>query len=176
LRVYSIEAWAKYTPAADYDQPHHRDYLNHTVLVPAADQPLRQVEMFGYLFDVPAELGPPSYVPLRYTEHIPALPNWYPPRDGSTDPDHPGWISTAGRPDLYEAEVSAAGPVGTVVAYRIETLSQGHRPQPDQGCAVHPACQLPYLRRRLDRAPSLAGSGNRTLLARLRPPSLLPAT
>ena len=31
LRVTSAEAWAKYTGAADYDQPLHRDYLNHTL-------------------------------------------------------------------------------------------------------------------------------------------------
>jgi hypothetical protein len=27
-RISSAEAWAKYTGAADYDQPLHRDYLN----------------------------------------------------------------------------------------------------------------------------------------------------
>ena len=46
LRSYSIEAWAKYTGAADYEQPFHRDYLNHTLLVPSADAPPTQVEMF----------------------------------------------------------------------------------------------------------------------------------
>ena len=75
LRVYSIEAWAKYTGAADYDQAHHRDYLNHSLLVPAPGQAATQVEMFLYLSDVPVELGPPSYVPLRLTEALPALPN-----------------------------------------------------------------------------------------------------
>jgi hypothetical protein len=36
LRLYSAEAWAKYTGAADYDQHLHRDYLNHTPLVPSS--------------------------------------------------------------------------------------------------------------------------------------------
>ena len=125
LRVYSIEGWAKYTGAADYDQPHHRDYLNHSLLVPAPGQPPSQVEMFVYLSDVPADLGPPSYVPMRATVGLPALPNWYPRGDGVEDPDHPSWVSTRGRPQLYEAEVSAAGPAGTVVAYRIETFHRG---------------------------------------------------
>lgn len=35
LRIYSAEAWAKYTGAADYDQNPHRDYFNHTVVVPS---------------------------------------------------------------------------------------------------------------------------------------------
>src|SRR5918993_243962 len=36
IRLYSAEAWAKYAGAADYDQDLHRDYLNHTILVPSA--------------------------------------------------------------------------------------------------------------------------------------------
>jgi hypothetical protein len=125
LRVYSIEAWAKYTGAADYDQAHHRDYLNHSLLVPAPGQAPTQIEVFLYLSDVPTELGPPSYVPLRVTGGLPALPNWCPPGDGAEDPDHPTWVSRRGRPELYEAEVSAAGQAGTVVAYRIETFHRG---------------------------------------------------
>jgi len=90
--VYSIEAWAKYTGAADYDQSLHRDYLNHSLLVPAPDQAPAQVEMFVYLGDVPADLGPPSYVPVRHTRGLPALPNWYPIGPGVTDVGrHPYW-------------------------------------------------------------------------------------
>jgi hypothetical protein len=37
IRVYASELWAKYTGAASYEQEHHRDYLNHTPLVPSAD-------------------------------------------------------------------------------------------------------------------------------------------
>ncbi|MGH9919262.1 MAG: hypothetical protein ACRD6W_10420, partial [Nitrososphaerales archaeon] len=37
LRVYSIEAWAKYTGAANYDQHLHRDYLGASLLVPSSD-------------------------------------------------------------------------------------------------------------------------------------------
>ncbi len=39
LRIYSIEAWAKYTGAADYDQELHRDYLGASLLVPSATDP-----------------------------------------------------------------------------------------------------------------------------------------
>jgi len=125
LRVYSIEAWAKYTGAATYDQSHHRDYLNHSLVVPAPGQPPVQVEMFLYLSDVPAALGPPSYVALRHTRDLPALPNWYPRVAGVSDPAHPGWVAEAASPQLYDVEVSAAGDVGTVVAYRIETFHRG---------------------------------------------------
>ena len=125
LRTTSIEAWAKYTGAADYIQPHHRDYLSHTLLVPAPEQPAGQVEMFVYLCDVPVELGATAYVPIGKTAGMPALPNWYPRTDGGHDTEHPSWVSTTGRPDLYDHEVRADGPAGTVVAYRIETFHRG---------------------------------------------------
>jgi hypothetical protein len=126
LRAYSIEAWAKYTGAADYAQALHRDHLNHSLLVPADDQPASQVEMFVYLGDVPPELGPPSYVPREHTPAMPALPNFYPSADGAPDDRDPRWVSEVGRPDLYELEVAAPGPAGTVVVYRLETFHRGN--------------------------------------------------
>ena len=42
VRLYSAEAWAKYEGAADYDQDLHRDYLNHTVLVPSSAPEFRR--------------------------------------------------------------------------------------------------------------------------------------
>ncbi len=123
LRISSAEAWAKYTGAADYDQPLHRDYLNHTLMVPADDPRFRQLEMFVYLVDVPVELGPPGMVSRTRTTGLPAKPNWYPREDGA-DPEL-GWVSATGRPDLYEAEVRAAGPAGTVVAWETGTFHRG---------------------------------------------------
>ena len=125
LRVYSIEAWAKYTGAADYEQHLHRDYLGATLLVPSADLRFGQVEMFLYLTDVPEELGPPAFVPLRYTDDLPMIPNWFPRGDGGRDPDQPTWISPFGRPDLYEHEIRAFGPAGTVAAYTNRTFHRG---------------------------------------------------
>jgi hypothetical protein len=125
LRVYSIEAWAKYTGAAHYDQHLHRDYLGASLLVPSSDLRFGQVEMFLYLVDVPVELGPPSFVALGHTVDLPMVPNWFPSEDGGGDPDQPTWISPLGRPDLYEHEVRGAGPAGTVAAYTNRTLHRG---------------------------------------------------
>jgi hypothetical protein len=126
LRVYSIEAWAKYTGAADFDQYHHRDYLSQTMVVPSHDSRFQQVEMFLYLSDVPVDLGPPSFVARRYTQDLPAIPNWLPrDDDAGLDEEHPEWISQQGRPGIYEHEVSAAGPLGTVVAYANDTFHRG---------------------------------------------------
>jgi hypothetical protein len=118
LRLYGAEAWAKYTGATSYDQDLHRDYLNHTVLVPSTEFP--QVEMFVYLVDVPEELGPPHLVPRRLTTDLPAVPNWF-PRSG---PGHGDFVA-AGAPALYEHEISAAGPAGTVIAFEAGTFHRG---------------------------------------------------
>lgn len=123
IRIYSAEAWAKYTGAADYDQALHRDYLNHTTLVPAAGPGYQQLEMFLYLVDVPEGLGPPHFVSRTRTAEFPIRPNWY-PRAGGADSEG-GFVSSTGSPGLYAAEVSAAGPAGTVVAFQPGTLHRG---------------------------------------------------
>ncbi len=113
------DAKQAYTGAADYDQRLHRDFLNHTLLVPTE---LQQVELFVYLVDVPDDLGPPHLVPRVHAADLPFLPNWHPRADSDSDDR---FVATAGRPDLYAAEVSAAGPAGTVVAFTPDTLHRG---------------------------------------------------
>ena len=121
VHLYGAEAWAKYTGACDYEQALHRDYLGHTVLVPSTTPGCRQVEMFVFLKDVPEGLGPPHLVSRRHTSGLPAVPNWLVPpgRDG----DH-RFVGVAG-PELYEAEVSGAGPAGTVIAFEQGTFHRG---------------------------------------------------
>ncbi|MEV0718457.1 phytanoyl-CoA dioxygenase family protein [Asanoa sp. NPDC050611] len=122
IHVYGAEAWAKYTGACDYDQDMHRDYLGHTILVPSTTPGCRQVEMFVFLDDVPEELGPPHLVPRRHTAHLPAVPNWYLRPGGQKDSR---FNDDSGSPDLYAAEVSGAGPAGTVIAFETGTFHRG---------------------------------------------------
>ncbi len=107
VRIYSAEAWAKFTGAYDYEQEHHRDFLNHTVVVPSEEPMYRNVEMFLFLHAVGEDLGPTHVVSTTLTSDLPLLPHC------ATREEHP---------DFYEAEASAAGPAGTVLAYRGETL------------------------------------------------------
>lgn len=102
IRIYRGEVWAKYTGAVDYDQPHHRDFENHTVLVPSSDPRFRQLEMFLYLSDVAIGDGATRLV-ARQDEGGPEL-------DQSS---------------LRDAEVAAAGPAGTVIAYWTDTVHRG---------------------------------------------------
>jgi hypothetical protein len=107
IRIYSAEAWAKYTGAAVYEQDHHRDFLNHTVVVPSDEPAHRNLELFVFLHEVGEDLGPTHVVSSARTDRVPLLPHV------ATRVEHP---------DLYAAEVSAAGPAGTVLAYRGETM------------------------------------------------------
>ena len=111
IRIYAAELWAKYTGAASYEQEHHRDYLNHTPLVPSTgDLRWRGLEMFIWLSDVQEDHGPTHVVPLPVTAGVPALPHGY---------------LRSERPDFYEREQSGAGPAGTVVAYSTDTFHRG---------------------------------------------------
>jgi hypothetical protein len=111
IRIYASELWAKYSGAASYEQEHHRDYLNHTPLVPAADdRRWRGLEMFIWLSDVPEDHGPTHLVPLPVTAAVPALPHGY---------------LRSERPVFYQRERSGAGPAGTVVAYSTDTFHRG---------------------------------------------------
>ncbi|HEX2174411.1 MAG TPA: phytanoyl-CoA dioxygenase family protein [Nocardioidaceae bacterium] len=125
LRLYSAEAWAKYTGAAEYNQALHRDYLNHTLVVPTDAVAYQQVEMFVYLVDVPEELGPPHMLSRQHTQSFPAKPNWYPRSAPGADADSAGFVAPTAHPELYDAEESATGPAGTVVAFQPSTFHRG---------------------------------------------------
>jgi hypothetical protein len=110
LRIYAAELWAKYAGSTSYEQEHHRDYLNHTPLVPSADLRWRGLEMFVWLCDVTESLGATRVVPLSASAGLPAVPHGYRQDE---------------RPELYESEVTSDGRAGTVVAYSTETFHRG---------------------------------------------------
>src|SRR5689334_23029194 len=51
LRLYEAELWAKYAGAADYEQRHHRDLGNHTLVVPSRADPATQLTSWILLSD-----------------------------------------------------------------------------------------------------------------------------
>jgi hypothetical protein len=71
LRLYQAELWAKYAGAVDYDQRHHRDFGNHSLVVPKRSQPATQMQSWILLSDVGDEDGPTKVVPLSVGESIP---------------------------------------------------------------------------------------------------------
>lgn len=104
---YKIELWAKYAGAIDYDQTHHRDYENHTIVVPRADQLMPQMTCFILLSDVTELDGPTKAVPLAQTRDIPL------------------GIAQTKVGDFSDDEVAVTGPAGSMLIYKTDVFHRG---------------------------------------------------
>jgi hypothetical protein len=107
IDCYKIELWAKYSGAIDYDQFHHRDYGNHTLVAPRADGLMPQMTCFILLSDVTELDGPTKAVPLEYTRHIPIGQQ----------------MTKMG--ELFEHEVAVTGPAGSILIYKTDIFHRG---------------------------------------------------
>lgn len=110
VRLYQAEAWAKYGGAIDYDQHLHRDFRNHSLVVPSNDERYAHVEMFVYLTGVDENRGPTHVVSHRYSADVPFLPLFRSREDA---------------PELYEVERPVVGPPGTLFVYWPSTFHRG---------------------------------------------------
>jgi hypothetical protein len=62
VQLYQCQAWAKFTGLADYDQPFHCDFPNHTLTAPSEDPAQNAVTVICAFTDVSEGLGPTHYV------------------------------------------------------------------------------------------------------------------
>ena len=62
LFLYQCQAWAKFTGDADYDQPFHCDFVNHTLTGPSDEDALNSVTSILLFSDVTEAHGPTHYV------------------------------------------------------------------------------------------------------------------
>ena len=118
LRLYEAELWAKYAGAVDYDQCHHRDFVNHSLVVPKRSQPATQMLNWILLSDVTEEDGPTKVVPLPVGESVPYWP--VPGHHDITNVNLPSGM-------FAEEEVSMTGPAGTLYSFRSDVLHRGSR-------------------------------------------------
>ena len=107
LHLYKVELWAKYAGAVDYDQPLHRDYGSHSLVVPRPEPRYQQLTTFVYLSDVTDEDGPTCIVPYEDGKDVPYTPLYLP--FGS----------------LAESEVRCTGAAGSLLVYRTDILHRG---------------------------------------------------
>ena len=107
IRLYKGELWAKYAGNTDYDQHHHRDFGNHTLVVPTIERRWMQVTTFTYLCDVDEQNGATAAVPKQFTKDIPL---------GQRRAE-PG--------ELRDREVLACGRAGTTLFYSTEIFHRG---------------------------------------------------
>ena len=107
LHLYKVELWAKYAEAVDYDQPLHRDYGSHSLVVPRLEQRYQQLTTFVFLSDVTDADGPTCIVPFEDGKDVPYTPLYLP--FGS----------------LAESEVRCTGAAGSLLVYRTDILHRG---------------------------------------------------
>ena len=107
LHLYKVELWAKYAGAADYDQPLHRDYGSHSLVVPRRDFRYQQITSFVFLSDVTELDAPTRIVPYDRSRDVPFTPLYL--EYGA----------------LADAEVAATGPAGSLLLYRTDVLHRG---------------------------------------------------
>ena len=83
---------------------HHRDYANHTIVVPRADGVMPQMTTFLLLSDVTELDGPTKLVPREKTAHIPL------------------GINRTEMGEFFDDEVAVTGPAGTLMIYKTDTF------------------------------------------------------
>ncbi len=114
VHLYQSHTWAKFTGAANYDQPFHCDFSNHTLTVPSEAVSQRTVDFILYFTDVSDAEGALHYVPKREADELLGKGK------GAL------YASTAEEQEkLLAVERSAAGPAGTLVAHGIDTFHRG---------------------------------------------------
>lgn len=114
VHLYQGQAWAKFTGAADYDQPFHCDFANHTLTAPSDEARFNCVTILCYFSDVSEAHGPMHYVPRPASAAIAG------PEATLAFPPDPG-LQTA----LAAQARSSAAPAGTIAAYGIDVFHRG---------------------------------------------------
>jgi hypothetical protein len=113
IRLYQGMLSAKYADAApDDEQLLHVDYGNHTLVVPRPEVGYQHLELFIYLSDVTPARAATRMVSRGLTTDIPTERTYLSPADYA---------------HLYQAEVPASGPAGSILAYRPDVYHRGVR-------------------------------------------------
>jgi hypothetical protein len=107
IEIYKVELWAKYAGAIDYEQVHHRDFGNHTLVVPRLDGAHTQYTTFILLSDVTELDGPTKVVPVEFTKDLPLTPR------------------QLQKGELAEHEEAITGPAGSLMIYRTSVMHRG---------------------------------------------------
>jgi hypothetical protein len=116
VHIYQCQAWAKHTGAADYDQPFHCDYVNHTLTAPSEDARRNSVTIMCYFTDVTEAHGPTHYVVRPDSDPI-VPPEATVNRDGAVHADFNRRMAPLAR--------STASTAGSIFPYGIDIYHRG---------------------------------------------------
>lgn len=116
VHLYQCDAWAKFTGDADYDQPFHCDFANHTLTVPGDDPAERTINFMIYVTDVTDDLGA-----IHYVAAPDAAPIVGDGRQALPIAEDAASLQRA----LKARERSGAAPAGSIFAYGIDVYHRG---------------------------------------------------
>lgn len=116
VHLYQCQAWAKFTGDADYDQPFHCDFSNHTLTAPSEDTLKNTVTILCYFTDVTEAHGPMHYVTRPDSEPIAG-----PESSLNVDPEFQAGLQKA----LTTFERTSASSAGTAIPYSIDVYHRG---------------------------------------------------
>ncbi len=116
VTLYQAQAWAKFTGDADYDQPFHADFVNHTLTVPSEFPQMNAVTIFCYFTDVTDAHGATHYVTRTDSAKVAG-----PEATLNFDPQ----FQAALQRDLGRYSRSSASPAGTAIAYTTDVYHRG---------------------------------------------------
>jgi len=116
VHLYQCQAWAKFTGDADYDQPLHCDFANHTLTAPSDEAMGNSVTILCYFSDVSEAHGPMHYVTRPDSAKVAG-----PEASLQSDP----LLQSELQKKLKPFERSSAAPAGTIVPYSIDVYHRG---------------------------------------------------
>jgi hypothetical protein len=116
VRVYQCQAWAKFTGDADYDQPFHCDFSNHTLTAPSEDEARNCVTILCYFTDVTDAHGAMHYVTRPDSAGVAG-----PEASLNPDPETQARLQAG----LASRRRSSAAPAGSVIPYSIDVYHRG---------------------------------------------------
>ena len=116
VHLYQCQVWAKFTGEADYDQPFHCDYSNHTLTAPSEDAHLNSVTVLCYFTDVTEAHGPAHYVTRPDSAEVAG-----PEASLSGDKKAQARLQKG----LKRYERSSAAPAGSIFPYSIDVYHRG---------------------------------------------------
>jgi phytanoyl-CoA dioxygenase PhyH len=116
VHLYQCQAWAKFTGDADYDQPFHCDFVNHTLTAPSEDSTRNSVTILCYFSDVSEAHGPAHYVTRTDSAKVSG-----PEGTLSNDRD----VQSRMQDQLKRYARSSASRAGSVLPYSIDIFHRG---------------------------------------------------
>jgi hypothetical protein len=116
VHVYQCQSWAKYTGDADYDQPFHCDFPNHTLTVPSEDESRNSITILCYFSDVTEAHGPAHFVRRGDAAKVAG-----PEATFGREPKAHAKLQKG----LRKYERSSAAPAGSIFPYAIDIFHRG---------------------------------------------------